>query len=381
MENRFFPEIRKNFGFGLMRLPMLEGKVDTGQVSRMIDLFMENGFNYFDTARPYIEGNSELAVKECISSRYDRSEFVLTNKLSGAFFKKEEDIRPLFESQLKACGVEYFDFYLMHAQNAKKLDHYKACRAYEIATGFREEGMIRHLGISFHDKPAVLDRILTEYPQIEIVQIQFNYVDYEDLSVESRKVYEICEKHNKPVLVMEPVKGGHLVELPDDCQAVFDSLQSADEKHTNAEYAIRFAAGFPQMAVVLSGMSNLEQMQDNIRFMKDFKPLSREERIAVDKVSAIFRSKEMIPCTACRYCVEENHCPKDILIPDVFSCLNKKHIFHNWNQDFYYNDVLTVKNGKASACVRCGGCEKVCPQHLPIRDLLAEAAKEFEHRE
>ncbi len=255
-----FPEVKKNFGFGMMRLPMKDNDVDYDQVSQMVDLFLENGFNYFDTAHGYIDGKSEMAVKKCLTSRHDRSEYSLTDKLTGSYFNKEEDIRPFFESQLKACGVDYFDFYLMHAQNAREFEKFKKCRAYETALELKKEGKIHHFGISFHDKADVLDRILTEYPQIEIVQIQFNYLDYEDASVESGKVYRVCEKHNKPVLVMEPVKGGSLVNLPKEAQEIFDALHGG----SNASYAIRFAAGFPNIRMVLSGMSSLEQMQDNI---------------------------------------------------------------------------------------------------------------------
>ena len=377
MGNRAFPEIKKHLGFGMMRLPMNGEDVDIPQTTKMVDTFLENGFNYFDTAHGYINGKSELALKECLTSRYPRNEYVLTDKLTNFFFKKEEDIRPFFENQLEWCGVDYFDFYLMHAQDATNFDMFKRCRAYEIALELKEEGKIKHFGISFHDKAAVLDQILTEYPQIEVVQIQFNYVDYEDASVESRKVYETCRKHGKPVLVMEPVKGGNLVNLPGEADAVLKSLNGG----SNASYAIRFAAGFDGMEVVLSGMSTFEQMEDNLSYMKDFQPLNKEERAAVQKVTDIFRAQEMIPCTACRYCIEENHCPKNILIPDLFACLNKKTIFKDWNQDYYYSQVLTTHNGKASDCVKCGMCEKVCPQHLEIRKLLGDVVAEFEKKE
>ncbi|MBQ9643741.1 MAG: aldo/keto reductase [Lachnospiraceae bacterium] len=372
-----FEMIHKKFGFGCMRLPMLaNGEVDLEQVCQMADYFLAHGFNYFDTAHGYLGGKSELALKACLTSRHPRESYILTDKLTGSYFNKEEDIRPFFASQLEACGVEYFDFYLMHAQNAQIFEKFKKCRAYETAFALKEEGKVRHVGISFHDKAEVLDRILTEYPQIEIVQIQFNYLDYESAAVESRKVYEVCEKHDKPVLVMEPVKGGNLVRLPAEAQAILDELHGG----SNASYAIRFAAGFPNIRVVLSGMSSLEQMQDNVSFMEDFKPLDEQEQAAVKKVCDVFASKQIIPCTSCRYCVEENSCPKNILIPDIFASYNTKKLFGDWNADFYYGEVLTAKgHSKASECLKCGKCERVCPQHLPIREYLQQAAAEFEH--
>ena len=200
-------KIRKNFGFGCMRLPMIGEDVDMEQTKQMVDCFLEQGFNYFDTAHGYLQGKSELA-----------------DKLSGSYFKKEEDIRPFFESQLAACGVDYFDFYLMHSQSTTNYQHYRDCRAYETAFALKAEGKVRHVGISFHDRAAVLEQILTDYPAIEVVQIQFNYLDYDDVAVQSRKCYEVCRRHGKPVLVMEPVKGGSLVNLPDDAKAVLDAL-------------------------------------------------------------------------------------------------------------------------------------------------------------
>ncbi len=373
--DKTFPEIKTFFGFGCMRLPMKGTEVDIEQFKEMTDYFIENGFNYFDTAHGYIDGKSELAIKEALTSRYSRDKYLLTDKLTEPYFNKEEDIRPFFQSQLDACGVEYFDFYLMHAQNATNFEKFKKCNAYETAFKLKEEGKIKHVGLSFHDKAEVLDKILTTYPQIEIVQIQFNYVDFEDPGVQSKKVYDVCRKHNKPVIVMEPVKGGSLIKLPDEAQKVYDEMPSG---LSNASYAIRFAAGFDGIRVVLSGMSDMAQMKDNVSFMKDFKPLDENEMGAVAKVTGIYKGLDVIPCTACHYCVEENHCPMSIKIPELFACLNTKKIFEDWNQNMYYNALTTDGAGKASDCIACGGCESVCPQHLEIRDLLKKVAAEFE---
>ncbi len=373
-----FPEIKKNLGFGCMRLPMKGNEIDIPTFSEMVDAFLAEGFNYFDTAHGYHDGNSELAIKAALTSRHDRSEYLLTDKLTEPYFRKEEDIRPFFQNQLDWCGVEYFDFYLMHAQNTQNFQHFKKCRAYETAFELKKEGKIRHVGISFHDKAEVLDQILTEYPQVEIVQIQFNYLDYNDPSVESRKVYEVCRKHGKPVLVMEPVKGGNLVKLPGTAQEAIDAVNMEQGTTlSNASFAIRFAAGFEGMEVVLSGMSDMAQLKDNTSYMKEFTPLNEKEQEAVAKVTAAFKGLDMIPCTACHYCVEENHCPKNIRIPDIFACLNSKKVFSDWNADFYYNSVLTVQNGKASDCIGCKGCERVCPQHLEITSLLDDVVKTF----
>ena len=368
-------KVKKNFGFGCMRLPMNDDQVDIAETTRMVDEFLAQGFNYFDTAHGYIGGKSELALKECLTSRYPREAYSLTDKLTDSYFKTEADIRPFFESQLEACGVDYFDFYLMHAQNADNFKKFKACRAYETAFALKAEGRIRHVGLSFHDRAEVLDQILTEYPQIEVVQIQFNYLDYDDIAVQSRKCYEVCRKHGKPVLVMEPVKGGSLVNLPEEAKKVLDDQHGGSP----ASYAIRFAAGFPGMMMVLSGMSDLEQMKDNLSYMRDFKPLNETELAAVNKVQEIFHKMNMIPCTACRYCVEG--CPKQISIPDLFAIMNIKQLHHDWNADYYYEEVHTAPGRRASDCLKCGKCEKICPQHLPIRKLLEEVAKEFDKPE
>ena len=373
--NRFFPEIKGNFGFGCMRLPMKEGKIDHDEFRDMADAFIQAGFNYFDTAHGYQGGQSQTAIRDCVAKRYDRSQFILTNKLTGRYFNKQEDIRPLFEQQLALCGVDYFDFYLMHAQDRGNYQKYSQCRAYETACALKEEGLIRHFGISFHDKAEVLEKILSEHPEIELVQMQFNYADYEDASVESRKVYEVCEKYGKPVNVMEPVKGGSLVNLPEEADSILRGLNGG----SNASYAIRFAASFPNMSVVLSGMSNMDQMRDNLSTMRDFQPLNETELDAISKVRDIFRGMNLIPCTGCHYCVDENKCPKGIRIPDLFAALNAHEAFHNWNTAYYYDNIITGNgHGKASECLKCGMCEKVCPQHLPIRDLLQDVAKTFE---
>lgn len=365
--------IKRNFGFGCMRLPMKGDEVDTETFSRMVDMFLAAGFNYFDTAHGYVGTKSETALRACLTSRHPRDSYVLTDKLSDSYFERQEEIRPFFQGQLEACGVDYFDFYLMHAQGAGNFPKYKRCRAYETAFDLKAEGKVRHVGLSFHDTADVLEQILTEYPQVEVVQLQLNYMDWDDPSVQSRKCWEVCRKHGKPVIVMEPCRGGSLANLPGETKAVLDALGGGSP----ASYAIRYAAGHEGVMMVLSGMSNMEQMEDNIAFMKDFRPLDGREMGAVDRVRALFRSKDTIPCTACRYCVDG--CPMNISIPDLFACMNEKTTFQSGIADYYYESVHTVNHGKASACVKCGKCEAACPQHLPIRELLVKVAEEFEH--
>jgi predicted aldo/keto reductase-like oxidoreductase len=365
----------KNFGFGIMRLPTVGGEdkaVDLTAAQAMVDKFMAEGFNYFDTAHGYHDGASELAVRDLVSSRYPRESFVVTNKLSENYFKTEEDILPLFAQQLELTGVEYFDYYLMHAIGRKNYEQFTRCRAFETALELKKQGKIRHLGISFHDQADFLEKVLTEHPEIEVVQIQLNYLDYDDPNLQGGPVYEVCRKFGKGVLVMEPCKGGSLAQLPEEAAEVFRALGGSP-----ASYAIRYAASFEGVFMVLSGMSTMEQVEDNLSFMKEFKPLNDEERAAIDKAKAILKSKEAIGCTNCRYCVAG--CPQQIPIPALFAAYNGKKLYGDW-QSAWYSRFSTDGKGKAGDCIECGACEQICPQHLNITQLLKEVAEEFSRK-
>ena len=358
--NPHFPEIEKSFGFGMMRLPMIGEEVDMETTCKMVDAFLAAGFNYFDTAHPYIQGKSEDAVKQCLTDRYPRESYLLANKLSN-MFEKEEEIRPLIDLMLRKCGVEYFDFFLMHAMGGERFEKYRDTHAYEIALEYKAAGKLRHVGMSFHDTADVLDRILTAWPEIEFVQLQFNYLDYEDPRVQSRLCYEVCEKHGKPVMVMEPVRGGALVNLP---QEALELLPDGSP----ASYALRFAAGFPQVAMVLSGMSDEAQVADNLATMGTFKSLTEAEQQTLVKVRTMYQAQHKVPCTGCAYCVAG--CPAGIPIPDVFSLLNRKLAKEEFDEAAY-----AAFDVKADACVGCGACESSCPQKLEIRQLLGDAHK------
>lgn len=357
-------------GFGFMRLPLLEnGELDLEQCTKMVDAFMEAGFNYFDTAHNYLGGKSELGLKACLTSRYPRESYVLTNKLTYTFFEQQEEIAPLIDTQLEACGVDYFDYCLVHTITAKNYEKHVRCQSFKELQKLKEQGKIRHIGFSFHDQPEFLEKVILENPEVEVVQIQFNYLDAANPDVKSMGCYEVCRKYGKPVLVMEPVKGGALANLPPKAAAVLDALDGG----SHASYAIRYAASQEGILKVLSGMSTPEQVQDNISFMKDFQPLNEQELAALNQVREIIMEQETVGCTACRYCVDG--CPQNILIPDLFQQYNKKVVYmdHGWD----YGD-LVKENGKASDCVGCGQCEEICPQHLPIREWLKKVAAVFE---
>lgn len=372
----------KKLGFGLMRLPLTDAsdmtKIDYEAFCAMADRYMEAGFNYFDTAAPYHGGqHSELAFRECVAKRYPRDAYTITDKLSFFMVSEKDKLEDFFEGQLQRCGVEYFDYYLLHAMNKNYLEIAENIDAFDFVQKKKVEGKIKHVGFSFHDTPEVLEEILTRHPEMEYVQLQLNYLDWENMDVQSRASYEVATRHGKPVLVMEPVKGGSLVSIPEDAKAVFNEAQP---DLSVASWAIRFAASLPNVAMVLSGMSNMEQMEDNLSFMTDFKPLSKEEEQIISKVTEIIRSKEKIACTACRYCVDG--CPMQIAIPDYFKEINN---ISKFGDDFipkakqhYENFTGKMGKGKASACLKCGQCESHCPQHLPIIKFLEEVAEILE---
>lgn len=361
----FHDNIKTRFGFGCMRLKLDDNKnVDYENFSKMIDIFMENGFTYFDTARVYIDGKSETALRDCLVKRYKRDSFTLTDKLSKTCWNKEEDIRPFFMSQLESLGTDYLDYYLMHALNAEFYERYVKEHAFEVVKKLKEEGYIRHIGISFHDSPEVLDRILSEQKDIEVVQIQFNYLDLSNPKVQSQACYDVCVKHSKPVIVMEPIKGGTLINLPPEAMKIYKGK-------TPAEMALRFVADHEQVFMILSGMGTVEMMEENVSFMKDIKPLTAEEKEEIKQVSDILRSLGTIPCTACHYCTPG--CPIGMEIPEIFALYNHDIVYKDWNA----KDIYGKFNPLADQCLSCGQCEGICPQSLKIISLLKNVSEHF----
>ena len=333
----------------------------------MVDRFIEAGFNYFDTAHGYIDGKSEIAIRECLTSRYKREDYILANKLSEWFFKSEDEVRPLFEQQLDICGVEYFDFYLFHALNRNSYVKHKECNTFEIVNQLHSEGKVKHIAMSFHDTADVLDMILTEQPQIEVVQLQINYLDYDDPGVQSKLCYDVAVKHGKKVIVMEPVKGGALVNLPPKAAEEFEALGEA----APVSYALRYAASFPEVFMVLSGMGNMDMMESNIKTMYPFKPLTQQELEATDRARSIIREYNQIPCTKCKYCAEV--CPKNIPISDMFAAYNE-YALAQATRGETSKKLSSIEVG-AGDCVECGQCESICPQNINIRERLKKLAK------
>lgn len=365
----------KKLGFGCMRLPVLDGDVnaiDDVTFCKMIDNYMEQGFKYFDTAYPYHNGNSEKAVKRCLVDRYDREQFFLTTKMPLWFTKEYADYQKILDIQMERCGVDYFDFYLLHAMNKERLEETEKLGGFEFVQKMKAEGKLHHIGFSFHDSAEVLEEILKKHPEMEFVQLQINYYDWDSDNVQSGKCYKVAEKYGVPVIVMEPVKGGTLANMVGEPANI---LKELDENASFASFAIRYAASLPNVMLVLSGMSDEQQVRDNISYMKDFVPLSDKEQKAIRQVVEELEKLPTIPCTKCSYCVEG--CPKKIQIPDLFSDYNMTVQFgvtENSRND--YKRHIT-DHGAAADCIRCGKCEKQCPQHLKIRDLLVDVAKTF----
>lgn len=361
----------KKLGFGLMRLPMIGEDVDLEQTKQMADLFLEKGFTYFDTAYGYINGKSEEAVKEVLVKRHPRESFLLATKLPAwAGPKTAEEAKAMFYTSLERTGAGYFDFYLLHNLGDNRTQVFDEFGIWEFLAERKKEGLIKNLGFSFHDKADALDRVLTAHPDMDFVQLQINYADWESDSVQSRLCYETARRHGKPVIIMEPVKGGSLATLSD---SITQHFYGENPQASPASWAIRFAASLDGVLTVLSGMSTLEQMRDNISYMENFQPLNERERGVIAKVQRELAGIDSVPCTGCGYCMKG--CPQGIAIPGVFGALNTYLVYNNLSGA---SAQYEWAGRKASACIECGQCESVCPQHISVIKELRRAAELFE---
>lgn len=368
----------KKLGFGLMRLPLLDENdnrtVDIETVKSMVDLFMSRGFTYFDTAAPYHRGCSETAFREAVAKRYPRDAYTITDKLSLFMVQSENELQGFFDAQLERLGVDYMDYYWLHGLNVESYADAQRYNAFAFLQRLKSEGKVKHIGFSFHETPEVLEKILTEHPEMEFVQLQLNYLDWNDAALRAKDCYEIATRHGKPVIVMEPVRGGALAKLPIEAENVFRSLDPGD---SNASWAIRFAATHENVMVVLSGMSDMAQMEDNTSYMQDFKPLDEREMAAALYAAEIIRTSITIPCTGCHYCTDG--CPKHIAIPEYFAVYNLLQTRLDRPEMAYnYYKSISSNHGRASECIGCGQCEERCPQHLPIRENLKLVAESLE---
>lgn len=371
------PEGTKKLGFGAMRLPQTDPdnprSIDLDQFRRMADMFMERGFRYFDTAYPYHDGYSEEAVRQCVVERYPRESFLLADKMPVFLVEKPEDYDRFFAEQLRRCGVDYFDVYLLHNLGRDRYPNTQRFGGFDFLKRLKREGRARTIGFSFHDDAQTLDRILTEHPEVDVVQLQINYLDWDGAVAQSGRCYETAARHGKDVIVMEPVKGGQLARLSEEAMAAFADFYGGDAP-SPASLAVRYAASLERVRVVLSGMSTPAQVADNTSYMRDFVPLSEEEHGLAERIAGVMKRAIKVPCTSCRYCMEV--CPQNIAIPDYFGLLNLHAVTGNKTNMYYQR--YSMNHGKATDCLKCGLCEQNCPQHIPIRERLEEFAALYE---
>lgn len=357
-------------GFGLMRLPKTEQGTDLAQVKEMVDLFLAAGFTYFDTAYVYL-GSEEIA-KAALVDRHPRQSYTLATKLNVSAAETEAQAKQQLATSLQRTGAGYFDYYLLHALQRSNVDKYEQFHLWEFVREQKQKGVVKNIGFSFHDDPTLLDKLLTDHPEVDFVQLQINYADWENPTVTARANYEVARRHGKPIVVMEPVKGGTLADPPADAKALF-SAHSPDA--SCASWAIRYAASLEGILTVLSGMSNTAQMRDNLAFMQNFRPLDDAEQKIIHQAQTILGHAATIPCTACRYCVEG--CPKNIPIPEIFAAMNKHLGSAQTAQSAASYAAATKGCGNAADCIACRQCERVCPQHIEIADALARCAALF----